>query len=266
MAYVSAAINNLGGDVTDIDLQNELDKTIPGRVNVTPNGDDTINVEFTDTLHNYNVDKGVVTKVELIVYGKEEWYTYEDDEDGVTITGFSDYINTAIQNLSSLEGTEYETLGNLPSSYNGKEVVAIGQYAFNGSILSKVIIPNTVIYLADGAFCNCQLTNITIPKSVKIIGSIAFYGNQLTNITIPDSVEEISCAATFANNNLSSVTFLGIPYIDTSSFNKYGRNPMFNENPNLIENTIRVPLGSIEIFRNTGLSYYGVSSNSFYEN
>lgn len=65
MAYVSAAINKLGDDVTDEDLQNELDKSVGAKKTlVTPNSDGTLNVLFNDTEHNYNVNNGAVAKVE----------------------------------------------------------------------------------------------------------------------------------------------------------------------------------------------------------
>ena len=66
MAYVSAAINKLGDEVTDTELQEELDKTAgQGKTLVTSNGDGTLNVLFNETKHNYDVDGGVVEKVEI---------------------------------------------------------------------------------------------------------------------------------------------------------------------------------------------------------
>ena len=66
MAYVSAAINKLGDEVTDSELQEELDKTAgQGKTLVTSNGDGTLNVLFNETGHNYNVNKGAVEKAEI---------------------------------------------------------------------------------------------------------------------------------------------------------------------------------------------------------
>ena len=57
MAYVSAAVKKLGGNVTDQDLQDELDLSVgANKTEVTSNGDDTLNVYFIDTEHNYTVD------------------------------------------------------------------------------------------------------------------------------------------------------------------------------------------------------------------
>lgn len=89
IAYVSAAINKLGDDVTDEDLQEELDKSVGfTKTLVTPNGDGTLNVLFNDTEHNYYVNKGIVTIAEspykeLTITAETEGVIYTD-KDGNT--------------------------------------------------------------------------------------------------------------------------------------------------------------------------------------
>ena len=71
MAYVSAALKKLGDTVT----AEELDSSVgTGKTEVTTNGDDTLNVLFSDTEHNFNVDEGKVEKAKPIKnnYG-EDW-------------------------------------------------------------------------------------------------------------------------------------------------------------------------------------------------
>ena len=64
LAYVSAAINKLGDSVTDEELQTELNSSVgSGKTTVSSNDDTTLNVYFKETEHNYNVDKGIVSKV-----------------------------------------------------------------------------------------------------------------------------------------------------------------------------------------------------------
>ncbi len=65
MAYVSAATTKLGDEVTETNLQNELDIIVgETKTNVTTNDDETLNVLFADTQHNYNVNKGEVFRIE----------------------------------------------------------------------------------------------------------------------------------------------------------------------------------------------------------
>ena len=75
MAYVSAVLKKLGDTVTAEELQTELDLSVGiGKTDVTTNGDDTLNVLFSDTEHNFNVDEGKVEKAKPITnnYG-EDW-------------------------------------------------------------------------------------------------------------------------------------------------------------------------------------------------
>lgn len=66
MAYGSAAVKRLGENVLAVDLLEELDKTVgEGKAVVTTNGDGTLNVLFSKTEHNFNVNKGEVQKVEV---------------------------------------------------------------------------------------------------------------------------------------------------------------------------------------------------------
>ena len=56
-------------------------------------------------------------------------------------------------------------------------VTSIGDYAFNGCVMSSITIPNSVTSIGNSAFQSCSsLSSITIPNSVTSIGSSAFYG------------------------------------------------------------------------------------------
>ncbi len=89
LAYVSVAVKKLGNDVTANELQDELDISVgENKTNVTQNEDETLNVNFTDSNHNYNVNKGVVSKEEteeeiiakLLRYYQNEWMDEDTGE------------------------------------------------------------------------------------------------------------------------------------------------------------------------------------------
>ena len=57
----------------------------------------------------------------------------------------------------------------IPSTYRGKPVTGIGDFAFYGcSTIESVIIPESIESIGEGAFCLCSaLESIVIPGSVK---------------------------------------------------------------------------------------------------
>ena len=84
----------------------------------------------------------------------------------------------------------------------------IGDYAFAGSKISTLSIPETAEYIGDHAFDGCSsLANIVIPGRVKAIGSYAFRGcSKLTEITVPGSVRTIGDYAFYSLWGLEKVT------------------------------------------------------------
>lgn len=69
-------------------------------------------------------------------------------------------------------------------------VEIIGSEAFYGSRLHTVVMPNSVLYIRDGAFQDCsELRNIELPANLQEISYQAFRNcDSLNEITIPDSV------------------------------------------------------------------------------
>ena len=124
----------------------------------------------------------------------------------------------------------------IPSTIDGKTVVAIGPNAFQSKVLStetsmlsksniqfmsnkednelamkqiqgdikSVVIPSTVKSIGKEAFAYNQISSVTLSNGLETIGNYAFNDNLLTSIIIPDSVTSISGYA-FAYNQITSV-------------------------------------------------------------
>ncbi len=82
----------------------------------------------------------------------------------------------------------------------------------NGSLITDLVIPDSVTSIADGAFGYCYLESVTIPDSVTSIGTAFAYGS-LNEVTIPSSVTRID---DYAFDGCESLTTVNIPDSVTS--------------------------------------------------
>ena len=75
-----------------------------------------------------------------------------------------------------------------------KTLKAIGDYAFRGTTIESIEIPESVDSLAAGVFQFCNnLTKINIPSGLRAIGNRAFCGDKsLEQITLSDNIEKLS--------------------------------------------------------------------------
>ena len=91
---------------------------------------------------------------------------------------------------------------------SGSAFIDDNTWDLTNSVLTKVIIPNTVEFIGSYAFNAClRLTDVTIPNSVKVIGSGAFEGCQrLINMTIPNSVISMGDNVFRYCQNLTKIT------------------------------------------------------------
>jgi hypothetical protein len=96
----------------------------------------------------------------------------------------------------------------IPSYYNSKPVLEIGEYLFNnnGAILS-VTLPSMLIKINMAAFKNAvQLSSIVIPDNVTIIATDAFADcSGLQTVSMPERLEVVANSA-FEGTAMQSVT------------------------------------------------------------
>lgn len=91
------------------------------------------------------------------------------------------------------------------------QITAIGDYAFDGSSLTSIVLHNGIESIGQYAFRNAAITGITLPEGLVTIGNGAFQGSSLTSVSLPASLEKLgtsSSAYVFdACASLESVTF-----------------------------------------------------------
>ncbi|MDR0504150.1 MAG: leucine-rich repeat domain-containing protein [Treponema sp.] len=120
----------------------------------------------------------------------------------------------------------------IPAIYQGKPVTTINRNGFSNSIITNVVIPNSITNISSSAFSSCtNLTSIVIPDGVTSIDYYAFaYCSNLASVEIPGSVETISNNAFYRCNGLTSIILKeGIKKIEFNAFktlNIYDYSPL----------------------------------------
>ena len=89
----------------------------------------------------------------------------------------------------------------IPATKNGVALKTIAANAFSDSLITSVVIPDTVTTIESSAFYNNKLRNVVLPSGLKKIGGSAFRSNYLESINIPSSVTSIGNGA-FSDNCL----------------------------------------------------------------
>lgn len=107
-----------------------------------------------------------------------------------------------ITNYEKSCGSEVE----LPSTIDGKVVSIIGENAFLGKGLTKVIMYAGIVTIENGAFQSNSITDVKLSSTLKTIGPYAFYKNKIKNLDMPEGVVTIDTFA-FSINEIEYVNF-----------------------------------------------------------
>ncbi len=177
------------------------------------------------------------TTAETVVKNKNIPYTYIYEyttaDDGVTITKYngpytSPSVPTSINGKSVIAiGDEaFKSNTSLTAVYMYSPIASIGKQAFYGcSNMKNVSIPYTVTDIGERAFYNCKsLTSLTLPSRLNKIGVYGFgYCTGLTSVTIPNSTTQLNYSAFYGCSGLTSVTLgTGLKTIGAYAFENTG--------------------------------------------
>ncbi|MBQ7875811.1 MAG: leucine-rich repeat domain-containing protein [Clostridia bacterium] len=150
-------------------------------------------------------------------------------------------------NITSIENYAFRNTQSLTGEFKMPETVTnVGEWAFEGSGFSSVIVPDGVTEIGIGAFKNMKnLTKMSLPEGITKISPKAFEGSSnITEVIIPSTVNEIGYEAF---NNCESLNKITIP----ENVSKIGYNAFSDcsklESVTLPKNVTDIPAG---LFKN----------------
>lgn len=144
----------------------------------------TTQANIADTTASASTEETTVV-AELSV-NPESDFKWTEEDGKIVITGYS--------------GSSMDVV--IPSTIEGKEVVAIDHHCFSNLDITSVVCPSTLKEIREQAFQNCHnLKNIQFNDGLEFIGKSAFGIAGLEKIILPDSVtfvDEIAFPCDFA--------------------------------------------------------------------
>ena len=109
----------------------------------------------------------------------------------------------------------------IPAEFDGKKVVKVGNWAFNGcNDLQRVIVPEGITCIGNGAFYSCKnITEIVLPQTLTDLENSAFcYCKSLVKINLPDNLINIGTFS-FRETSVENIVIPGkVELIDTHAF------------------------------------------------
>ena len=142
----------------------------------------------------------------------------------------------------------------IPSTIDGKTVVAIGDNAFYAKALStetSMLNKSNIQFMSNkedreiASVYHGNIKSVVIPSTVKSIGHEAFAYNQLTSIIIPDSVTNIGSSA-FYKDSYSNPNLTKIVNKTGNSFN-WGNIINNTSGYEFIAGTVETGFGNVEV-------------------
>jgi len=126
-------------------------------------------------------------------------FTYTYNEDGTA--SVQKYVAGELSSRTNVTIPEIVTYGGKTYTVTGTDAGA-----FDGTNVTRVVVPEGVTVIADNCFANCpDLVEVSLPSSIKTIGANAFSHTAIQSIDIPKDVTSIGDGAFSYMPNLTSI-------------------------------------------------------------
>lgn len=142
--------------------------------------DITVSVIKTSTTDNslQEIIEPIKSKPAVYVQGNAADYSITQKTDGYYITQFNSFEDNVMI---------------IPSMIDGKQIVGIGEKAFEGcSLVREIKISEGIEIIESNAFASCRLlSTVTLPSTLQRIEKSAFSGTRIKRIELPQSVKYV---------------------------------------------------------------------------
>ena len=134
---------------------------------------------------------------------QSDYFTYDEADDNVTITGLGDNAPMDIV---------------IPGEINGKKVI-LETDAFEYEKIESVIIEEGITEIPQKCFYNCKnLKSVILPDSVTVLGYLAFANSGIEEIALPEFVENSGYSTFFECSSLKRVDLNNAKSVGLFSF------------------------------------------------
>ena len=134
---------------------------------------------------------------------------------GDSVTSIGEYAFNGCPNIKSLNTTDIASWCNISFGNSSANPLYYAKELYlNGDLVTKLVIPDNVTTISEGAFSNCtSLTSVTIPDSLISIGYDAFSGClNIKSINITDIASW--CNISFGNSSANPLYYAKKLYLD----------------------------------------------------
>ncbi|MBQ7972573.1 MAG: leucine-rich repeat domain-containing protein [Lachnospiraceae bacterium] len=164
-------------------------------------------------------------------------------EEGITFVAVSSdtlkkvKLPSTIKNIDYIKGKKLSRI-EFPEQVSG---LGIWEYAFAGTAIKEIVLPEGTDYVGEGVFCNCEkLKKVTMSNQITDIPREFFYGcEKLEHVTWPEGLQSIHPEAlvgtplsgkSMKELNFPDSAYYGVPvkYINNSYYYRSVDTETFN--------------------------------------
>ena len=220
MAYAAALVEKVEDSTSTVTSEDINKQLILQKIDAVAEGEGQIVVSFdngeeyiiesngnvletvSDEIFEFDATTGYITGI------KEEYFEYAQVQSSVEVASLNEGISVAHIQFEvdfRLINTKYLII---PEEINGKEVIGIGNSAFEGIVdVEYVKIPNTIKEIGNCAFYECpNLKAVQLSNTLEKIGIRAFeLCEKLETIKIPSTVTSIGDYTFYDCSNLRTI-------------------------------------------------------------